>query len=183
MKKIIVAVDSEYGFAKDNVIPWNVPEDFAHFMRKTKGDVCIMGRHTYQEIVQMKKDFLGERYSENTPVLASRFSIVLSNTMDSTKHNDCMVAQASVAKLADMFNMCSSNNEQNISFLGGYDIFVEALDVVDEIIMTHLPINAECTSFFPFEAMIAKGFKLTKYETLETKSLGAVIITTYTRPQ
>lgn len=50
MFSLIVAHDEEFGIGKDNKIPWNVPEDLAHFAKVTRGHVVIMGRKTYESI-------------------------------------------------------------------------------------------------------------------------------------
>lgn len=52
---IIVAVDCEGGFGKEGKIPWFLPEDFEHFKNMTTGHVCVMGRRTYEEMLETRK--------------------------------------------------------------------------------------------------------------------------------
>lgn len=50
----IVAVDNQWGIAKDNKIPWYYPEDFKWFKEKTKNCNCIMGYNTFKEIAEIR---------------------------------------------------------------------------------------------------------------------------------
>jgi dihydrofolate reductase len=52
---IIVAVDDAGGFGKDGKIPWHFPEDFKRFKEITKDSVCVMGRNTYEDMLEMVK--------------------------------------------------------------------------------------------------------------------------------
>ncbi|TFG95326.1 hypothetical protein E4H12_13495, partial [Candidatus Thorarchaeota archaeon] len=54
---IVAAVDQGGGFAKDGKMPWHYPADLKWFNRKTKGQICVMGRHTYKDI----NERLGEK--------------------------------------------------------------------------------------------------------------------------
>lgn len=47
---IIFAHDEEYGFSKDNSIPWKCSEDLTYFKNMTKGYPVIMGRKTYESL-------------------------------------------------------------------------------------------------------------------------------------
>ena len=53
--EIIVAVDEDGGFGKDGKIPWHYSEDLKHFKEVTTGHVCIMGRKTYEDMLEMRK--------------------------------------------------------------------------------------------------------------------------------
>lgn len=53
MIKLIVAVDADFGLAKNGQIPWSCPEDMKRFKRLTIGDgrnAVIMGRKTWQSL-------------------------------------------------------------------------------------------------------------------------------------
>lgn len=51
---IVVAVDSEWGIAKNGVIPWDDPMDRRRFKRMTMGGALIMGRVTYESMSHVK---------------------------------------------------------------------------------------------------------------------------------
>ena len=46
----IVAVDHEWGIAKDGDMPWSCPEDLKHFKRTTNGSNVVMGRVTWDTL-------------------------------------------------------------------------------------------------------------------------------------
>jgi len=47
---ILVAYDEERGIGKDGGIPWRFSEDMANFKKLTTGQVCIMGRNTWESL-------------------------------------------------------------------------------------------------------------------------------------
>ncbi len=65
----IVAVAENGVIGRDGEMPWHIPEDLEHFREKTMGHPVIMGRVTYESIV----DAIGEP-------LPGRTSIVLTNS-------------------------------------------------------------------------------------------------------
>ena len=54
----IVATDSAGGIGKDNVIPWKIPAEMAHFRKSTVGKPVIMGRKTWESLHAPLKDRL-----------------------------------------------------------------------------------------------------------------------------
>ena len=48
--KMIAIIDSEYGLAKNGEIPWSFAEDLKFFYRKTKNNIVIMGRRTFESL-------------------------------------------------------------------------------------------------------------------------------------
>lgn len=71
---IIAAMAENRVIGADNEIPWYIPEDFKHFKAVTLGKPCIMGRKTYESILEK----LGKP-------LPGRTSIVISRTPTSLK--------------------------------------------------------------------------------------------------
>ena len=52
---VIVAVDDKLGIGKNNKLPWDIPEDLAHFKNittkfETLENVVLMGRNTWESI-------------------------------------------------------------------------------------------------------------------------------------
>lgn len=68
MSKIeaIVAIDEEYGLAKDGTIPWKNQEDIQFFKQKTIGNIVVMGSKTLLSL-------------PNKAPLKNRHNIVLTN--------------------------------------------------------------------------------------------------------
>ena len=54
MINIIVAVDKNYGIGKDNKLPWAISEELKLFKEKTIGQVCVVGRKTFESLPVLK---------------------------------------------------------------------------------------------------------------------------------
>src|SRR4030095_2100635 len=50
MIRVIAAIDSKYGLAKDKGIPWKLPTDVNNMHELIKGGVLLMGYRTYKEL-------------------------------------------------------------------------------------------------------------------------------------
>lgn len=48
--KIILAVDKNWGIGKDGKMLFHIKKDLAHFKSYTLGNICIMGRKTYESM-------------------------------------------------------------------------------------------------------------------------------------
>lgn len=179
---ICVAVDQFGGFAKDNEIPWNIPEDFRHFMTTTNKSWCITGKNSYLEMVDMKKRKQGAIYSPNVPVLSNRELYVVSSTLDPDEHNDCHIIRPD--QIDDTLDELREKQQTRPLFvLGGQELFECMLDQVKEVIVTHIPENFECDRFFPMDRLAAE---YTPYQNdiLETVKYGTTArITKYVRNQ
>ena len=69
LELVAVAAVAENGvIGADGEMPWHLPEDLARFKRRTIGHPVIMGRITYESIV----DGLGEPLPERTSVVLTR---------------------------------------------------------------------------------------------------------------
>lgn len=165
--KIIVAVDSYWGFARDNSIPWNIPEDFKHFMDTTRNSFCITGKNSFIEMVDMKKAKLGSKYNPTAPVLNDRDTFVLSSSLQ--PRQDASVV-SSVTETIEALKQ--DNKYSNIFVLGGRDVYIEAMPLVDELIITEVPGDYECDRIFPHH-MLDK-FKVRSIKTIKTKTHGSL---------
>ncbi len=56
---VIVAVAENNAIGKDGDIPWNIPEDFLHFKKKTMGHPCIMGDVTFESLPESSRPLPG----------------------------------------------------------------------------------------------------------------------------
>jgi len=123
---LVVAMDANRGIGVDNKLPWHLPEDLAHFKRVTLGHPIIMGRKTFESI--------------GRPLPGRRNIVVTRNT--GWRHDGVDVAhslQDAVALVGD----------DSASIIGGAQIFAEALDVADRLIVTHIAKTYRCDTFFP----------------------------------
>lgn len=54
MINIIVAVDKNFGIGKDNKLPWVIREELKLFKEKTMGEICVVGRKTFETLPELK---------------------------------------------------------------------------------------------------------------------------------
>lgn len=144
---IIVAVDQVGGFGKGGKIPWHYSEDFKQFQQKTKGHVCVMGRKTYEDMLEMRKARLKDG-DVITEILPERESFVITSDKDYV----CEGATP-VQSLRQAVQSLEEDDQRVIFVLGGEKMFIEALSWADTIYMTVIDKNFECDRFFPIAAL------------------------------
>lgn len=151
---IIVAVDEVGGFGKDGRIPWHLPEDLKRFKEITTGHICVMGRRTYNDILDARLIRDKERgdVSPITEVLRGRQSFVVTSDKD-------MITPGAI-KIKDMGevrNHIASDDSRQIFVIGGKRMFFQALSWCDHIMMTVVKGGAyDCDVFFPIEVLNKK---------------------------
>jgi dihydrofolate reductase len=131
MLSIIVATAENNGIGKGNKIPWHLPRDWKHFSTLTKGHTVIMGRTTYESILEYLKKPLPERTT-----------IVVTRNKD-LKTPDCIVAHSLEEALAH----AKTNGETFIG--GGGAIYRAALPFTDRIYQTIVHTTIDADTFFP----------------------------------
>jgi dihydrofolate reductase len=123
---LVVAMDAKRGIGIDNKLPWHLPEDLAHFKRVTLGQPIIMGRKTFDSIGRP---------------LPGRRNIVVTRNRD--WHADGVDAVASLEEAIALAG------DAPASIIGGAQIFNEALEFADRMIVTHIEREYHCDTFFP----------------------------------
>ena len=127
MIRFIAAIDSKLGMANDQGIPWQgkVPSDVAYFRDKTIDGVVLMGYGTYKEF---------------TSPLPGRTNVVASSKAVS------LLPGFQLTNDARQFLLEASSD---IWVIGGPGLFVQTLDLVDELYLTIIEGDFGCTKFFP----------------------------------
>jgi dihydrofolate reductase len=172
--KISVALDKDGGFTKDKKIPWNIPEDFKHFMKLTKGAICVCGRNTYEEMLDMKKKRLGSKYKSDSPLLSKRQTYVVSSTLESVDGAEL------VDNLIPTLKRLLTTESKDIYILGGEQLFIEALPYVSEATITVIPISFDCDQFFP-TAILQDQFEMVSGTNVDTIDNGTIMVVKYVR--
>lgn len=142
---IAVAVDSASGFGKAGKIPWHFPEDFKHFKETTKGSICIMGRKTYEDMLEMVK-VRQKKKKAIKEILPGRTCYVLTRQKD-YKAEGAIVASS----IMEAVQSIAEEDNRTVFVLGGEKVFLEALPWVDKIHMTIIDGYYNCDRFFPIE--------------------------------
>lgn len=168
---IIVAVDEDGGFGKDGKIPWHFKEDFDHFKEKTKNSVCIMGRTTYEDMLEMVKVRRKKNKTEGKikEILPGRECyVVTSNTKYKAE------GATAVTSITQAVQSLKDTDKREVFILGGYRMYVEALAWANKIYMTVVKDRFDCDVFFPVEATA-------KFDITEGKETDKLNFITYTR--
>lgn len=133
MKKIIIVA-----IAENNVIgkangemPWHVKEEFKHFKDTTFGYPVIMGRKTFETLGKPLKGRLNIIITRNKNYPVSFDEVLVFDSLEkSIKH-------------------CEQNNFEKIFIIGGGEIYLQAINFVDEMIISRMKFKAEGEVEFP----------------------------------
>jgi dihydrofolate reductase len=126
MISIVVAIDANNGIGVGNKLPWHLPADLAHFKRTTLGQPIVMGRKTFESI--------------GRPLPGRRNLVVSRNpTWSHEGAETCGSLDAALALVAG----------QDASIIGGGEIFAQAMDRADRLVVTEIDHVFACDAFFP----------------------------------
>ncbi len=121
-----VALNGVIGRGLD--IPWHISEDFKHFKKTTSGGIIVMGRKTWQS--------LGER------PLPNRENVVITSKPESVKN------AKGFSSLKEVFDFYA-NDERTIWICGGANLYSQALEFCDELILSRVKFSPKGDIFFP----------------------------------
>ena len=142
---LIVARSLNNVIGKDNKIPWNIKGEQKQFKELTTQNTIITGRKTYEDIGHP---------------LPNRKNIVISKT---TNYPDVITVD-SLEKAIEL-------SEGNIFIIGGYNLFKEAIPIVDIMYITEINLTVENGDIF-FPKFNEEDFDITRAEkTSEYKRL------------
>ena len=128
-KNIIVAIADNNAIGKDNELLWHISEDLKFFKRQTLGWPVIMGRKTFESIGR---------------ALPGRVNIVISRGFSTGEE----VAVA--GSLEEAFKIAESTNLEKCFVMGGGQIYSQALQMVDRLVVTHVhTVIEDADTFFP----------------------------------
>lgn len=124
MIRLIAAIDTKRGIAKNGTIPWDIPDDRLFFRKMTssKGGVVLMGSRTFETIGHPLKN---------------RRNIILSNQSKT-------VTGAEVTN-----NLSILNTLSDVWVIGGEVVYGQTINLADELYLTHVEADFQCDQFFP----------------------------------
>ncbi|MCA1641812.1 MAG: dihydrofolate reductase [Acidobacteria bacterium] len=155
----IVAIDRNGAIGKGGRLPWHYSTDLKFFKAQTTGNVCVMGRRTWESL---KKPLPG------------RLNVVLSRSLE-------IEEQPGVVTLKDRQSALSLAPYLgcHLFVIGGEQIFRAFMPEIDEWIVTEVPLTVEGADTFMPPDFLA-GF-----EARESRALGDDLRVTFyarTRP-
>lgn len=129
-KSIIVAIAENNAIGRNNELLWHISEDLKFFKKQTLGCPVIMGRKTFESIGRP---------------LPKRLNIVVSGR--GYEAPDGVVVADSLDKA---FELAEAEDSQKCFVIGGGQIYAQAMDMVDELVVTHVhTIIEDADTFFP----------------------------------
>ena len=150
-KCIIVAIADNNAIGRDNALLWHISEDLKFFRRTTSGHPVIMGRKTY--------DSIGRPLPKRTNIVVSRGSESPEGTLLAASLEEAFAkAEAAVAENAlhpatietSPSNVSAEQSLQRCFVIGGGQIYAQALELADRLIVTHVhTVIEDADTFFP----------------------------------
>jgi dihydrofolate reductase len=132
IKSIIVAIAKNGVIGKANgEMSWHVKEEFQHFKNTTLGFPIVMGRKTFETLGKPLKGRLNIIVSRNKSFKTDFSEVVITHSL-----NDAIEAGA-------------QNNPEKIFIIGGGEIYKQAINIVDEMIISYMKFDAEGDVKFP----------------------------------
>ncbi len=142
MKVIIIAAVAENNvIGRNGEIPWHSRAELKYFKITTMGNPIVMGRKTFESIGK---------------ALPGRKNVVITRNAELFKDIEGIFTFSS---LNDAVASLSEENEK-IFIIGGSEIYNQAIDFADELLITRMPIEVEGDAFFP--EINKDRFKLTE---------------------
>jgi dihydrofolate reductase len=126
MIRLIAAIDIRRGIATDTGIPWKLPGDTAYFHDKTTTGLILMGWATYNE-------FAGP--------LHERDNFVLTNGPEPLR--------TGFRAIGSLDELVIENPDEDVWVIGGAAVFAETITEADELLLTQVVGDFDCTKFFP----------------------------------
>lgn len=170
MQITLIAAVAENGVIGNNgEIPWYYPEDLEHFKETTTGSPVIMGRNTYESIV----DRLGTPLTNRTNiVLTSKPGEIRSGGWASFDGDPWVTEPVLDIEGAEaVAHGCPSNTAYVI---GGESVYEQFLDRADKMIITEIPEEPEGDTYFP-------EWDESEWKAMHGEERGELTITTYGR--
>jgi dihydrofolate reductase len=133
LKKIIISAVAKNGVIgrSNGEMPWHVSKEFQHFKNTTLGFPIIMGRKSF--------DALGKP-------LKGRLNVVITNNPKLHLPFDEVKIFNSLKEAVNFFE---SGNLDKIFIIGGGEIFKQAINFADEMIISIMDFDAEGDVYFP----------------------------------
>jgi dihydrofolate reductase len=156
---IIVAMTADRVIGKDGKLPWHVPEDLKFFKRTTQGHAIVMGRKTYESMgraLPLRRNVVITRQANYRPAGAavkptddSALEVLFAPDDESARRAPDQTCLDVVHSLDTAIELCRRRGEEKAFVIGGGEIFKDAIERVDEMLITHIEGDFDGDTFFP----------------------------------
>ena len=133
MKIIIISAVAQNGVIGrlNGEMPWHVKEEFQHFKETTIGFPILMGRKTFET--------LGKPLNGRENILITR-----------DENYKCNFEEVIIVhSLNEGIEHCKITSPEKIFIIGGGEIYKQAINIADELIISYMKFNAEGEINFP----------------------------------
>ena len=150
---IVVAIGKNRELGMENQLLWHIPDDLKRFKQLTLGHPIIMGRKTFESIVQK----IGKPLPERTNIVVTR---------DPTYKGPSSTGVLVASSLEEALAMAKDQpGSEEIHIGGGAQIYEQALPYVDKLYLTLIDDEKPADSFFPpYESEFTKKTFEEKHE-------------------
>lgn len=131
MLSLIVAMAENRIIGKDNKLPWHYPEDLKYFKETTLHKTVVMGRLTYESILESLKK-----------PLPNRKSIIITRSPEKFPGVECYTS-------VEDFLAKYGNSDEEIFIIGGARIYQALLPYCDRLYITKIHKSYEGDTYFP----------------------------------
>lgn len=125
----IVAIDSQNGIARENTIPWDIPEDIQFFRDFIQDKRLLVGRKTYEEI--------GRAIGSYMYILTSAES--LRPPLDEKRGEI----------ITNLPLFMKRNGDEPLVVIGGQDLYTDTLAFAGRLHVTRVADDWGCDRFYP----------------------------------
>ena len=133
MKLTLVAAVAKNGvIGASNALPWYIPEDLKHFKQVSTGKTVLMGRNTFDSIMERLKK-----------PLPDRINVVVTRNLDFKAPDGVLVFR----DLDSALTYLSDRDEVIVA--GGGQIYSQTINRADKLILTEVDKEMEGDVYFP----------------------------------
>lgn len=133
MRLTLVAAVAKNGIiGSHNALPWYIPEDLKHFKQVTVGKTVLMGKNTFNSIMNRLKKPLPERTN-----------VVISRQMDFQPPEGVIIYHSLDEALEGL------KETPEVMVAGGGQIFSQLIEKADKLILTEVHKEVDGDVFFP----------------------------------
>lgn len=156
---MIVAYGKNWQIGLNNQMIWHISEDFKNFKNITSGHHMLMGRKTFESILNVSAKH--SRSGVGKP-LPNRTSLVLSNS--GFEHEGVHT----FSDIQEAFNFARENGEEELFIIGGANIYAKLFPYVDKMYLSEVNYDGEADAFL-------KPIDFSTWDLIEEKNYDAII--------
>ncbi len=149
---IIAALSENRVIGNKGRIPWHIPQDLQRFWQKTKNQVIIMGRKTFESI-------LGYYQKSKKPFPKRTFIIITRNKDYQVNRPNCYP----VHSVKQGLDLTSKFKKDEVFISGGAQIYQQTINLADKLYLTVVKGNFKGDAYFPkhdgFQGATDSGWK------------------------